>query len=69
MKKAYLVTFEKCTRVIAESDGEAVDKAIAKFGEKIEMARFSDEEFFTGEDLSDVEEDTEIPYDITEDGK
>ena len=54
-KKAYLVDFSIMTRVIAESSEQAIKEAIKKLLPKAD-------EYFIHDNVIEVEEDTEMPY-------
>ena len=55
MKKAYLIDIDIRTRVVAENEDEACKKAIEKI-------RFNACDYIDNDNITEVEEDTEIPY-------
>jgi hypothetical protein len=56
MKKAYLVSFQPCTRVIAETQDQAIELAIQKI-------RLNPHPYISWENHFTTEEDTEMPFD------
>lgn len=55
MEKAYLVTISPMTRVIAQSEDEAIQKAIQKMKSDPSV-------YISTENVEEIKEDTEMPY-------